>query len=170
MVRLHRVLTRRTDTLRGHSGQISFPGGRRDPGDESFTATALRETCEELGVCDPDIQVIGTLSTMYIPPSNFEVYPDSGLSAAAPDFTPNPAEVAEVFTFPLDALLDEQYKALEEWDFHGCESRRSLLRHSTVIRCGARQPLCSVNWKAVYGLSFPGSLKKLITDSYCKLD
>jgi len=113
------VLTRRLDTLRGHSGQISFPGGRRDPADESFTATALRETCEELGVCDPDITVIGMLSRMYIPPSNFEVYPTVAYLPACPVFAPNPDEVAEVFTFPLDALLDERYKALEDWTMNG---------------------------------------------------
>jgi len=113
------VLTRRLDTLRGHSGQISFPGGRRDPEDDSFTATALRETCEELGVCDPDITVIGMLSRMYIPPSNFEVFPTVAHLPARPVFTPNPDEVAEVFTFPLDALLDERYKALEDWNFGG---------------------------------------------------
>jgi 8-oxo-dGTP pyrophosphatase MutT (NUDIX family) len=116
---LHLVLTRRMDTLRGHSGQISFPGGRRDPEDESFTATALRETCEELGVCDPNIRVIGTLSKMYIPNSNFEVYPTVAYLPQRPNFVPNPAEVAEVFTFPLDALLDDQYKALEDREFNG---------------------------------------------------
>ncbi len=116
---LHLVLTRRMDTLRGHSGQISFPGGRRDPEDDSFTATALRETCEELGVCDPAIQVIGTLSKMYIPPSNFEVYPTVAYLSERPTFIPNPDEVAEVFTFPIDALLDEQYKALEDREFGG---------------------------------------------------
>lgn len=116
---LHLVLTRRMETLRGHSGQISFPGGRHDPDDESFTATALRETCEELGVCDRDIQVIGMLSKLYIPPSNFEVFPTVAYLPARPDFAPNPHEVAEVFTFPLDALLDERYKALEDWTFGG---------------------------------------------------
>jgi 8-oxo-dGTP pyrophosphatase MutT (NUDIX family) len=114
----HIILTRRTETLRGHSGQISFPGGRRDPTDESFTATALRETCEELGVCE-GITVIGQLSPIYIPPSNFEVFPTIGVMESTPIFHPNPAEVAEVFTVLIDDLLDERYKALEYREFQG---------------------------------------------------
>lgn len=114
---LQLVLTRRTDTLRGHSGQISFPGGRRDPQDISFTATALRETCEELGLCDAVITVIGILAPIYIPPSNFEVFPTVGALPAPPVLTPNPAEVAEVLAFPVDNLLNPRYKSTEDWQF-----------------------------------------------------
>lgn len=115
---LHIVLTRRADTLRGHSGQISFPGGRRDPDDIDFTATALRETCEELGICD-NVQVLGSLSPIYIPPSNFEVYPTVATLPERPVYSPNPDEVAEVFTLPLEQLLDIRTRSQEEWDFQG---------------------------------------------------
>ena len=115
---LHIVLTQRTETLSSHSGQISFPGGRRNPEDASFTATALRETCEELGICD-DIQIIGMLSRLYIPPSNFEVFPTVATIPAPPIYTPNPDEVAAVFSLPMDILLDPQTKLTEDWDFNG---------------------------------------------------
>lgn len=112
------VLTRRTDTLRGHSGQVSFPGGRRDPTDPSFIATALRETCEEIGVCE-DVLIIGQLSQIYIPPSNFMVTPVVGYTDHVPGFYPNPAEVAEVFVAPLGALLDPALKQLTYRDIPG---------------------------------------------------
>jgi 8-oxo-dGTP pyrophosphatase MutT (NUDIX family) len=115
----HIVLTRRTETLRGvHRGQISFPGGRRDLSDESFAVTALRETCEELGVCE-NIELLGALTPIYIPPSDFEVFPFVGVLDTIPDFQPNPAEVADVFSVTLTDLLDAQLKQVEQRDFQG---------------------------------------------------
>src|SRR5690606_26959807 len=116
---LHFVLTRRTDNLRGHSGQISFPGGRRDPTDASFVETALRETCEELRVCDPAADVLSRLTPIYIPPSDFEVFPIVAALDYKPAFQPNPDEVAEVLNVPLSALLDDNRKRVEQWPLNG---------------------------------------------------
>lgn len=116
---LHFVLTRRTETLRGHSGQISFPGGKHDPDDATLVETALRETCEELGVCGGDMAVLGQLSTLYIPPSDFEVFPTVAALRYQPDFVPNPDEVAQVFSVPLAALLHDRYKQADYWTFNG---------------------------------------------------
>lgn len=113
------VLTRRTDTLRGHSGQISFPGGKRDPDDPSLAATALRETCEELGVNPASVRILGALAQIYITPTNFCVTPSVGYAASQPDFSPNPDEVAEVFTAPLAALLDDNVKQETDRDIPG---------------------------------------------------
>ncbi len=118
---LHLVLTRRNEGLRGHSGQVSFPGGRRDPDDISFEATALRETCEELGLCEIDVTILGHLTPIYIPVSHFLVHPVVAYTPTMPDFVPNPHEVAEVLSAPLWALLDPRYKAEEYRSFQNIQ-------------------------------------------------
>lgn len=76
-----------------HSGQISFPGGRFEPGDKSLYKTALRETEEELGVSASEIEIIGHLTPLEIKVSNVEVRPFVGVSYKKPRFKPNPEEV-----------------------------------------------------------------------------
>lgn len=114
---IHAILTRRLASLRDHSGQISFPGGSRDPDDTSFAATALRETCEELGLCDANIELMGQLAPLYIPPTNFEAHPIIGWLDTPPTLVPNLDEVAEVIPMPLAWLLDDGRKRSEPWTF-----------------------------------------------------
>ena len=110
---LHFVLTCRTERLGNHSGQISFPGGRREPSDVDLAATALRETDEELGVNPDHIEVLGQLTPLYVPPSHFLMQPIVAYTQHAPNFTPNPNEVAEVIEAPLSVLLDEATKGAQ---------------------------------------------------------
>jgi 8-oxo-dGTP pyrophosphatase MutT (NUDIX family) len=88
-----------------HSGQVAFPGGRAEKYDADICQTALRETEEETGISAKDIKVIGQLSDLYIPPSNFLVHPFVGYLTHEPHFVPDPVEVQEVFTVKLDDLL-----------------------------------------------------------------
>lgn len=99
------LLTRRTDHLHDHPGQISFPGGRVDAGDASPVATALREAAEEIGLLSQQVQVIGQLP-LYHTGTGFEVTPVVGLVAPPLDLTLDPFEVAEAFEVPLSFLLD----------------------------------------------------------------
>ncbi len=117
---LHLVLTRRRDDLNSHAGQMSFPGGRRDDG-ETLLMTALRETQEEIGIISHSLKVLGQLTTLYIPPSDFEVHPFVAwyVDDRRPEFSPNPDEVAEIIEMPVRSFFDPSIRGEEPWDFRG---------------------------------------------------
>lgn len=98
------LLTRRSESLRSHQGQISFPGGRRDKDDPSFAAAALREAYEEVGLPPSSVEVIGYLDD-YPTLTGYRITPVLGLIAEP--FTPMPhaGEVAEVLEVPLEEVL-----------------------------------------------------------------
>lgn len=111
---LHLVLTRRPEYPGVHSGQISLPGGRRE-GDESLQATALREAYEEVGLEPQTVEVIGQLSSLYTPPSNFCIYPFVAFSRVRPKFQPDAKEVAELIEPPLSLFLNPTTHKEEIW-------------------------------------------------------
>lgn len=90
-----------------HSGQIALPGGKKDEEDADIIQTALRELEEEIGVSQTHIEVIGKLSQLYIPPSNFLVNPIVAITRQEPNFILNPTEVQSVIPFSLAELLDD---------------------------------------------------------------
>ena len=102
-----------------HSGQISLPGGTWEEADGDLLYTALREANEEVGVASDDVEILGPLSQLYIPPSNFMVQPYVGISRRRPDFVPNPAEVAQLIEAPLSHFRDSRYAV------------QSKIKHST---------------------------------------
>jgi len=115
---VHLILTRRRDDLNAHAGQISFPGGRREAV-ESLEQAALRETREEVGIHPATISILGELTPLYIPPSDYEVHPFVGWHDQAPVFVPQPAEVAEILEVPLELLLDRETRRQETWERSG---------------------------------------------------
>ncbi len=104
------ILIRRTEDGQIHGGQISFPGGKKDPSDADIIATALRECEEEIGVNRHDIQVLGTLTPLYIPPSNFLVTPTVAYIQHVQAFKPSEKEVQEIIKVPLDLLFHPSIK------------------------------------------------------------
>lgn len=128
----HLLLTRRTDSLRQHAGQIAFPGGRCDAADPSLVAAALRETEEEVGIAPGLIEPLGFLDP-YATITGFRVTPVLARIAPGYRLRLQAAEVAEAFEVPLAYLLDPANCEQVGADFHG------RMRHYWQIRYGRHQ-------------------------------
>lgn len=114
------ILTLRTETMRKHPGQVSFPGGRIDPGDDGPVAAALREAEEEIGLSPDAVEVIGLADT-YRTVTGFEVTPVLGIVPPDLPLTPHPGEVAAVFEAPLYYLLDPAHQQVRSAVWRGRE-------------------------------------------------
>jgi 8-oxo-dGTP pyrophosphatase MutT (NUDIX family) len=112
------LFTQRTTHLRSHSGQVSFPGGRAEPGDASAEFTALREAEEEIGVRPASVEVLARLPD-YRTRTGYRVTPVIGLLTPPVAFMPDPHEVAEIFEVPLHFLLDERNRQRRTREFQG---------------------------------------------------
>lgn len=99
-------LTIRSNHLPSHRGEVSLPGGAIDPNDGDAAATALRETHEEIGIEPHTINIWGSLSPIYVAPSNFQIEPIVGMCAQPPQLQLNHAEVDAVITTTLRELID----------------------------------------------------------------
>jgi 8-oxo-dGTP pyrophosphatase MutT (NUDIX family) len=136
------VLTKRTDTVAAHKGQVSFPGGASEPG-ERLEETALREAYEELHVQPSAVKVVGCLTPLYIFPSDFEVRPVVGHVPVRPRFKANPQEVAEVLEMSLSTLLDGTTKVVERWTVRGVEMDVPFYRFNGHVIWGATAMMLS---------------------------
>ena len=104
-----------------HGGQISLPGGRFEDTDKDLLQTAIRESKEEIGLDPGDLMILGKISDLYIPPSNYLVSPFVGYCKAKPSFLPDPAEVECILEIPLSKLRDDQYVRCKVIEVRGTE-------------------------------------------------
>lgn len=112
------LFTLRSSNLPQHSNQISFPGGHCEQG-ETPIISVLRETQEEIGIPTEQIEIIGLLSNLFVPPSDTIITPVVGYTQTKPVLRLNSAEVSECFFVRLSYFLDENYIHKEIWDFAG---------------------------------------------------
>jgi len=103
----HLVLMKRPSHTGHHSDQVSFPGGKHENTDKSLEFTALREAREELNINPDKVNIVGTLSSLFIAPSNFEVFPFIGISDEKPHFIKNKIEVNEIIEIDLPYILSD---------------------------------------------------------------
>ena len=104
---LHVLLTKRTQTVKVHKGQISFPGGVQEPSDESLLATALRESQEEIGLGPHDVEILGALDPIRTVTTSFLVHTFVGFIPYPYPFQPDGREVAEILLVPWHFLADD---------------------------------------------------------------
>lgn len=133
------VLTRRSSRLRTHQGEVAFPGGRQEPGEDLWHA-ALRETAEEIGLDPRQVEPAGELDRLVTVASRFVVAPFVGVLPGRPAVRPNPAEIERVFDVALTELLEPDCYHEEIWDLPWGERRVSffLLEGETVWGATAR--------------------------------
>ena len=112
------LLTRRTEHLRDHAGQISFPGGRVEPGDTDAAAAALREAEEEVGLRSQHVEIIGSLP-VYTTVTNYVVTPVVGLVLPPFELRLDPFEVAEAFEVPLSFLMSPTHHRRHQIEMDG---------------------------------------------------
>lgn len=114
----HVLLTKRTEHLNHHRGEISFPGGARHPGDADLRETALRETWEEVGIRPPDVDILGELDDFYSV-YDYLVTPFVGVFPSGYRLAVNRGEIERIITVPLSHLLRPEVFRTEDWSWKG---------------------------------------------------
>ena len=115
---IHFFLTKRSNELEHHKGQISLPGGTQEENEE-LTHTALRETQEEIGINKTSISIIGSMTPLFVPVTGFMIHPFVGYSSNKLEPTPDPSEVEAIFSVNISDLLNETNQTIEKRNIRG---------------------------------------------------
>ncbi len=153
---VHILLTKRSQKVMHHKGEISFPGGAYGEPDRDLRETAMRESWEEIGLKPRDVEIIGDLDETETWTSNYVIKPFVGLIPYPYDFTPNPREIAQILIVPLSDLLKRKGDDGEEYyleDVYSYNYRGNVIwgATATILRqllfllescCRAQQNKC----------------------------
>ena len=112
------ILTLRSQRLSTHSGEVAFPGGRRDPGDVDLCYTALREAHEEIGLLPELVDVVGPMDSL-VSRFGIKVTPYVGVVPDQFEIIPNDSEIAEVFRVPVDFFMEDRREMTHRIDYEG---------------------------------------------------
>ena len=115
---IHFFLTKRSNEMEHHKGQISLPGGTQEENEE-LTHTALRETQEEIGINKTSISIIGSMTPLFVPVTGFMIYPFIGYSINKLDPKPDPVEVETIFSVNIFDLLNKDNRTAEQRNIRG---------------------------------------------------
>jgi 8-oxo-dGTP pyrophosphatase MutT (NUDIX family) len=144
------LLTRRADTLRSHTGQVAFPGGRSDEGEMPWE-TALREAQEEIGL-EPGYVTIAGLSSAYQTMSGFDITPVVGFVRPGFSLNPNPAEVADIFETPFAFLMDpDNHERRFSEQASGLRRHFYAMSYEDQVIWGATAGMLRVLYERLYG-------------------
>ena len=136
------ILTLRSNKVESHKGQISLPGGVQEKG-ESLEQTALRETNEEIGVLPEIIELLGNLSTIYIPFSGFNIYPYVGWAESVPYLQASEHEVEKIIEVSVDELIDDNNQRKKNTTLRGLPVKMPYFNLNNEIVWGATSMILS---------------------------
>lgn len=137
------LLTRRTERVADHKGQICFPGGSLDLEDKSAVSAALREAEEELGVDPRSLRLVAGLEPVYTVVTRYVIEPFVAYSPRRPELRPDSFEVAEVIDVRVAALLDPTARRVETWDTHGAPREVYFYQYGSHVIWGATARILS---------------------------
>lgn len=132
------VFTQRHEYVGAHSGQISLPGGKKDEEDSDLKATAIRETLEEVGIFVPRENIINQLTWLYVPPSNFIIYPFVSYVETLPEFIKEEKEVKEILEIRVQDFLNNAHK-------------KNYLYKNEQLGISFESPSYQINGKTIWG-------------------
>jgi 8-oxo-dGTP pyrophosphatase MutT (NUDIX family) len=136
------ILTLRSQRVETHKGQISLPGGAQEQ-DESLEKTALRETEEEIGVSPETIELIGRLSTLYVPFSGFDIHPYVGWATEMPEINISVEEVDKIISVPVTELIDSNNLRIKNTSLRGIPVKMPYFNLKNEIVWGATSMILS---------------------------